>query len=168
MKKYKVILTESEMQKLKHLVNEKVNDDDVDVNVGGSRLHKNLKKGDNYLKKMIIDLLKSETDFNVKMYSAGDIVVESDTVATDIEFDSDGLILVSFLPKFEDYDIDGIEYLSDDEMKRYSDEETRRTKIQDRYDDKDKQYDIDDYNDRGRNGLETLAKTIVSYLEEVM
>ena len=168
MKRYKVILTESEMQKLKHLVNEKVNDDDVDVNVGGSRLHKNLKKGDNYLKKMIIDLLKSETDFNVKMYSAGDIVVESDTVATDIEFDSDGLILVSFLPKFEDYDIDGIEYLSDDEMKRYSDEETRRTKIQDRYDDKDKQYDIDDYNDRGRNGLETLAKTIVSYLEEVM
>ena len=168
MKKYKVILTESEMQKLKHLVNEKVNDDDVDVNVGGSRLHKNLKKGDNYLKKMIIDLLKSETDFNVKMYSAGDIVVESDTVATDIEFDSDGLILVSFLPKFEDYDIDGIEYLSDDEMKRYSDEETRRTKIQDRYDDKGKQYDIDDYNDRGRNGLETLAKTIVSYLEEVM
>ena len=168
MKKYKVILTESEMRKLKHLVNEKVNDDDVDVNVGGSRLHKNLKKGDNYLKKMIIDLLKSETDFNVKMYSAGDIVVESDTVATDIEFDSDGLILVSFLPKFEDYDIDGIEYLSDDEMKRYSDEETRRTKIQDRYDDKDKQYDIDDYNDRGRNGLETLAKTIVSYLEEVM
>ena len=102
------------------------------------------------------------------MYSAGDIVVESDTVATDIEFDSDGLILVSFLPKFEDYDIDGIEYLSDDEMKRYSDEETRRTKIQDRYDDKGKQYDIDDYNDRGRNGLETLAKTIVSYLEEVM
>ena len=168
MKRYKVILTESEMQKLKHLVNEKVNDDDVDVNVGGSRLHKNLKKGDNYLKKMIIDLLKSETDFNVKMYSAGDIVVESDTVATDIEFDSDGLILVSFLPKFEDYDIDGIEYLSDDEMKRYSDEETRRTKIQDRYDDKGKQYDIDDYNDRGRNGLETLAKTIVSYLEEVM
>ena len=168
MKKYKVILTESEMQKLKHLVNEKVNDDDVDVNVGGSRLHKNLKKGDNYLKKMIIDLLKSETDFNVKMDSAGDIVVESDTVATDIEFDSDGLILVSFLPKFEDYDIDGIEYLSDDEMKRYSDEETRRTKIQDRYDDKGKQYDIDDYNDRGRNGLETLAKTIVSYLEEVM
>ena len=168
MKKYEVILTESEMQKLKHLVNEKVNDDDVDVNVGGTRLHKNLKRGDNYLKKMIIDLLKSETDFNVKMYSAGDIVVESDTVATDIEFDSDGLILVSFLPKFEDYDIDGIEYLSDDEMKRYSDEETRRTKIQDRYDDKGKQYDIDDYNDRGRNGLETLAKTIVSYLEEVM
>ena len=168
MKKYKVILTESEMQKLKHLVNEKVNDDDVDVNVGGSRLHKNLKKGDNYLKKMIIDLLKSETDFNVKMYSAGDIVVESDTVATDIEFDSNGLILVSFLPKFEDYDIDGIEYLSDDEMKRYSDEETRRTKIQDRYDDKDKQYDIDDYNDRGRNGLEMLAKTIVSYIEKVM
>lgn len=168
MKKYKVILTESEMQKLKHLVNEKVNDDDVDVNVGGSRLHKNLKKGDNYLKKMIIDLLKSETDFNVKMDSAGDIEIESDTVATDIEFDSDGLILVSFLPKFEDYDIDGIEYLSDDEMKRYSDEETRRTKIQDRYDDKGKQYDIDDYNDRGRNGLEMLAKTIVSYIEKVM
>src|SRR5574344_298821 len=32
MKKYKVILTESEMRKLKYLVNEKVNDD-VDVNV---------------------------------------------------------------------------------------------------------------------------------------
>ena len=168
MKKYKVILTESEMQKLKHLVNEKVNDDDVDVNVGGSRLHKNLKKGDNYLKKIIIDLLKSETDFRVRKNRVGDIEIESDTVATDIEFDSDGLILVSFLPKFEDYDIDGIEYLSDDEMKRYSDEETRRTKIQDRYDDKGKQYDIDDYNDRGRNGLETLAKNIVSYLEEVM
>src|SRR5574344_107603 len=168
MKKYKVILTESEMRKLKHLVNEKVNDDDVDVNVSDARLHKKLKKGDNYLKKMIIDLLKSETDFNVKMDSAGDIEIESDTVATDIEFDSDGLILVSFLPKFEDYDIDGIEYLSDDEMKRYSDEETRRTKIQDRYDDKGKQYDIDDYNDRGRNGLEMLAKTIVSYIEKVM
>ena len=168
MKKYKVILTESEMQKLKHLVNEKVNDDDVDVNVGGSRLHKNLKKGDNYLKKMIIDLLKSETDFRVRKNRVGDIEIESDTVATDIEFDSDGLILVSFLPKFEDYDIDGIEYLSDDEMKRYSDEETRRTKIQDRYDDKGKQYDIDDYNDRGRNGLEMLAKTIVSYIEKVM
>jgi hypothetical protein len=168
MKKYKVILTESEMQKLKHLVNEKVNDDDVDVNVGGSRLHKNLKKGDNYLKKIIIDLLKSETDFRVRKNRVGDIEIESDTVATDIEFDSDGLILVSFLPKFEDYDIDGIEYLSDDEMKRYSDEETRRTKIQDRYDDKGKQYDIDDYNDRGRNGLEMLAKTIVSYIEKVM
>jgi hypothetical protein len=168
MKKYKVILTESEMQKLKHLVNEKVNDDDVDVNVGGSRLHKNLKKGDNYLKKIIIDLLKSETDFRVRKNRVGDIEIESDTVATDIEFDSDGLILVSFLPKFEDYDIDGIEYLSDDEMKRYSDEKTRRTKIQDRYDDKGKQYDIDDYNDRGRNGLEMLAKTIVSYIEKVM
>ena len=168
MKKYKVILTESEMQKLKHLVNEKVNDDDADVNVGGSRLHKNLKKGDNYLKKIIIDLLKSETDFRVRKNRVGDIEIESDTVATDIEFDSDGLILVSFLPKFEDYDIDGIEYLSDDEMKRYSDEETRRTKIQDRYDDKGKQYDIDDYNDRGRNGLEMLAKTIVSYIEKVM
>ena len=177
MKKYKVILTESEMQKLKHLVNEKVNDDDVDVNVGGSRLHKNLKMADNYLKKIIIDLLKSETDFRVRKNRVGDIEIESDTVATDIEFDSDGLILVSFLPKFEDYDIDGIEYLSDDEMKRYSDddemkrysdEKTRRTKIQDRYDDKGKQYDIDDYNDRGRNGLEMLAKTIVSYIEKVM
>ena len=51
MKKYKVILTESEMQKLKHLVNEKVNDDDVDVNVSDARLHKNLKMADNYLKK---------------------------------------------------------------------------------------------------------------------
>ena len=168
MKKYKVILTESEMQKLKHLVNEKVNDDDVDVNVSDARLHKNLKMADNYLKKIIIDLLKSETDFRVRKNRVGDIEIESDTVATDIEFDSDGLILVSFLPKFEDYDIDGIEYLSDDEMKRYSDEETRRTKIQDRYDDKGKQYDIDDYNDRGRNGLETLAKNIVSYIEKVM
>ena len=168
MKKYKVILTESEMQKLKHLVNEKVNDDDVDVNVSDARLHKNLKKADNYLKKIIIDLLKSETDFRVRKNRVGDIEIESDTVATDIEFDSDGLILVSFLPKFEDYDIDGIEYLSDDEMKRYSDEKTRRTKIQDRYDDKGKQYDIDDYNDRGRNGLEMLAKTIVSYIEKVM
>ena len=177
MKKYKVILTESEMQKLKHLVNEKVNDDDVDVNVSDARLHKNLKMADNYLKKIIIDLLKSETDFRVRKNRVGDIEIESDTVATDIEFDSDGLILVSFLPKFEDYDIDGIEYLSDDEMKRYSDddemkrysdEKTRRTKIQDRYDDKGKQYDIDDYNDRGRNGLEMLAKTIVSYIEKVM
>ena len=140
MKKYKVILTESEMQKLKHLVNEKVNDDDVDVNVSDARLHKNLKKVDNYLKKIIIDLLKSETDFRVRKNRVGDIEIESDTVATDIEFDSDGLILVSFLPKFEDYD----------------------------YDDKGKQYNIDDYNDRGRNGLEMLAKTIVSYIEKVM
>src|SRR5574344_552884 len=122
MKKYKVILTESEMRKLKHLVNEKVNDDDVDVNVSDARLHKNLKKGDNYLKKMIIDLLKSETDFNVKMDSAGDIVVEScatwmcyhNTFTCYIEIDSG------------------------------------------------------DYTDRGRNGLEMLAKTIVSYIEKVM
>ena len=141
MKFYKVILTESEMRKLKHLVNEKVNDDDVDVNVGGSRLHKNLKKGNNYLKKMIIDLLKSETDFNVKMDSAGDIVVEScatwmcyhNTFTCYIEIDSGGLIDLTF--DAEDFDM---------------------------------QYDIDDYNDRGRNGLETLAKNIVSYLEEVM
>ena len=34
--------------------------------------------------------------------------------------------------------------------------------------DLDMQYNIDDYNDSGRNGLETLAKNIVSYLEEVM
>ena len=141
MKKYKVILTESEMRKLKHLVNEKVNDDDVDVNVGGSRLHKNLKKGDNYLKKMIIDLLKSETQFNVKMDSAGDIVVEScatwmcyhNTFRCYIEIDSGGLIDLTF--DAEDFDM---------------------------------QYDIDDYNDRGRNGLETLAKNIVSYIEKVM
>ena len=136
MKKYKVILTESEMQKLKHLVNEKVNDDDVDVNVGGSRLHKNLKKGDNYLKKMIIDLLKSETDFNVKMDSAGDIVVESYAMLMCyIEIDSDGGLIDLTFATEEDLDM---------------------------------QYNIDDYNDRGRNGLETLAKTIVSYLEEVM
>ena len=136
MKKYKVILTESEMQKLKHLVNEKVNDDDVDVNVGGSRLHKNLKKGDNYLKKMIIDLLKSETDFNVKMDSAGDIVVESYAMLMCyIEIDSDGGLIDLTFATEEDLDM---------------------------------QYNIDDYNDSGRNGLETLAKNIVSYLEEVM
>ena len=136
MKKYEVILTESEMRKLKHLVNEKVNDDDVDVNVGGSRLHKNLKKGDNYLKKMIIDLLKSETDFNVKMNSAGDIVVESYAMLMCyIEIDSDGGLIDLTFATEEDLDM---------------------------------QYNIDDYNDRGRNGLETLAKNIVSYLEEVM
>ena len=134
MKKYKVILTESEMQKLRHLVNEKVNDDDVDVNVGGTRLHKNLKRADNYLKKMIIDLLKSETDFNVRMDMAGDIVVESYAMLMCyIEIDTDGgLIDLTFGT------------------------------------DLDMQYNIDDYNDRGRNGLETLAKNIVSYLEEVM
>ena len=136
MKKYKVILTESEMRKLKHLVNEKVNDDDVDVNVGGSRLHKNLKRGDNYLKKMIIDLLKSETDFNVRMDMAGDIVVESYAMLMCyIEIDSDGGLIDLTFATEKDLDM---------------------------------QYNIDDYNDRGRNGLETLAKNIVSYLEEVM
>ena len=136
MKKYKVILTESEMQKLRHLVNEKVNDDDVDVNVGGTRLHKNLKKGDNYLKKMIIDLLKSETDFNVRMDMAGDIVVESYAMLMCyIEIDSDGGLIDLTFATEEDLDM---------------------------------QYNIDDYNDSGRNGLETLAKNIVSYLEEVM
>ena len=136
MKKYKVILTESEMQKLKHLVNEKVNDGDVDVNVGGTRLHKNLKRGDNYLKKMIIDLLKSETDFNVRMDMAGDIVVESYAMLMCyIEIDSDGGLIDLTFATEEDLDM---------------------------------QYNIDDYNDRGRNGLETLAKNIVSYLEEVM
>ena len=136
MKKYKVILTESEMQKLKHLVNEKVNDGDVDVNVGGTRLHKNLKRGDNYLKKMIIDLLKSETDFNVRMDMAGDIVVESYAMLMCyIEIDSDGGLIDLTFATEEDLDM---------------------------------QYNIDDYNDSGRNGLETLAKNIVSYLEEVM
>jgi hypothetical protein len=136
MKKYKVILTESEMQKLRHLVNEKVNDDDVDVNVGGTRLHKNLKRGDNYLKKMIIDLLKSETDFNVRMDMAGDIVVESYAMLMCyIEIDSDGGLIDLTFATEEDLDM---------------------------------QYNIDDYNDSGRNGLETLAKNIVSYLEEVM
>ena len=103
MKKYKVILTESEMRKLKHLVNEKINDDDVDVNVGGARLHKNLKRGDNYLKKMIIDLLKSETDFNVRMDMAGDIVVESYAMLMCyIEIDSDGgLIDLTFATEEE-------------------------------------------------------------------
>ena len=152
MKKYKVILTESEMRKLKHLVNEKVNDDDVDVdvNVGGSRLynnstisrlHKNLKKGDNYLKKMIIDLLKSETDFRVRKNRVGDIVVEScatwmcyhSTFTCYIKIDGGGLIDLTF--DAEDFDM---------------------------------QYNINDYNDRGRNGLETLAKNIVSYIEKVM
>ena len=136
MKKYKVILTESEMQKLRHLVNEKVNDDDVDVNVGGTRLHKNLKRADNYLKKMIIDLLKSETDFNVRMDMAGDIVVESYAMLMCyIEIDSDGGLIDLTFATEEDLDM---------------------------------QYNIDDYNDSGRNGLETLAKNIVSYLEEVM
>ena len=139
MKKYKVILTESEMQKLKHLVNEKVNDDDVDVNVGGTRLHKNLKRGDNYLKKMIIDLLKSETDFRVRKNRVGDIVVEScatwmcyhSTFTCYIKIDGGGLIDLTF--DAEDFDM---------------------------------QYNINDYNDRGRNGLETLAKTIVSEIEK--
>ena len=136
MKFYEVILTESEMRKLKHLVNEKVNDDDVDVNVGGSRLHKNLKKGDNYLKKMIIDLLKSETDFNVRMDMAGDIVVESYAMLMCyIEIDSDGGLIDLTFATEEDLDM---------------------------------QYNIDDYNDRGRNGLEMLAKTIVSYIKKVM
>ena len=141
MKKYKVILTESEMQKLKHLVNEKVNDDDVDVNVSGARLHKNLKKADNYLKKIIIDLLKSETDFRVRKNRVGDIVVEScatwmcyhNTFTCYIKIDSGGLIDLTF--DAEDFDM---------------------------------QYNIGDYNDRGRNGLETLAKNIVSYIEKVM
>ena len=134
MKKYKVILTESEMQKLKHLVNEKVNDGDVDVNVGGTRLHKNLKRGDNYLKKMIIDLLKSETDFKIKKINANNNVVVKKSYETCYIIFDDGLIDLTFATE-EDLDM---------------------------------QYNIDDYNDSGRNGLETLAKTIVSYLEEVM
>ena len=134
MKKYKVILTESEMQKLRHLVNEKVNDDDVDVNVGGTRLHKNLKRGDNYLKKMIIDLLKSETDFKIKKINANNNVVVKKSYETCYIIFDDGLIDLTFATE-EDLDM---------------------------------QYNIDDYNDRGRNGLEMLAKTIVSYIEKVM
>ena len=133
MKKYKVILTESEMQKLKHLVNEKVNDGDVDVNVGGTRLHKNLKRGDNYLKKMIIDLLKSETDFKIKINANNNVVVKKSYETCYIIFDDEQISLIFVTEK-----------------------------------DLDNEYNIDDYNDRGRNGLETLAKTIVSYLEEVM
>ena len=132
MKKYKVILTESEMQKLKHLVNEKVNDGDVDVNVGGTRLHKNLKRGDNYLKKMIIDLLKSETDFKIKINANNNVVVKKSYETCYIIFDDEQISLIFVTEK-----------------------------------DLDNEYNIDDYNDRGRNGLETLAKTIVSYLEEV-
>ena len=132
MKKYEVILTESEMRKLK-LFERKVNDDDVDVNVGGSRLHKNLKKGDNYLKKMIIDILKSETDFKIKINANNNVVVKKSYETCYIIFDDEQISLIFVTEK-----------------------------------DLDNEYNIDDYNDRGRNGLETLAKTIVSYLEEVM
>ena len=143
MKRYKVILTESEMQKLKHLVNEKVNDGDVDVNVGGSRLHKNLKKGDNYLKKMIIDLLKSETDFKIKINANNNVVVKKSYETCYIIFDDRQISLI-----FDTEDDGQISFIFDTEK------------------DLDMQYNIDDYNDRGRNGLETLAKTIVSEIEK--
>ena len=144
MKKYEVILTESEMQKLKHLVNEKVNDDDVDVNVGGTRLHKNLKRGDNYLKKMIIDLLKSETDFKIKINANNNVVVKKSYETCYIIFDDGQISLI-----FDTEDDGQVSFIFDTEK------------------DLDMQYyDIDDYNDRGRNGLETLAKNIVSEIEK--
>ena len=129
MKKYKVILTESEMRKLK-LFERKVNDDDVD----DVKFGKTLRTSIDYLRKMIIQLLKSETDFKIKKINANNnVVVKKSYETCYIIFDDEQISLIFVTEK-----------------------------------DLDNEYNIDDYNDRGRNGLETLAKTIVSYLEEVM
>ena len=129
MKKYEVILTESEMRKLK-LFERKVNDDDVD----DVKFCKTLRTSIDYLRKMIIQLLKSETDFKIKKINANNnVVVKKSYETCYIIFDDEQISLIFVTEK-----------------------------------DLDNEYNIDDYNDRGRNGLETLAKTIVSYLEEVM
>jgi chromosome condensin MukBEF MukE localization factor len=129
MKKYEVILTESEMRKLK-LFERKVNDDDVD----DVKFGKTLRTSIDYLRKMIIQLLKSETDFKIKKINANNnVVVKKSYETCYIIFDDEQISLIFVTEK-----------------------------------DLDNEYNIDDYNDRGRNGLETLAKTIVSYLEEVM
>ena len=83
---------------------------------------------------MIIDLLKSETDFKIKKINANNNVVVKKSYETCYIIFDGGLIDLTFATE-EDLDM---------------------------------QYNIDDYNDSGRNGLETLAKNIVSYLEEVM
>ena len=129
MKKYEVILTESEMRKFK-LFERKVNDDDVD----DVKFGKTLRTSIDYLRKMIIQLLKSETDFKIKKINANNnVVVKKSYETCYIIFDDEQISLIFVTEK-----------------------------------DLDNEYNIDDYNDRGRNGLETLAKTIVSYLEEVM
>ena len=129
MKKYEVILTESEMRKLK-LFERKVNDDDVD----DVKFGKTLRTSIDYLRKMIIQLLKSETDFKIKKINANNnVVIKKSYETCYIIFDDEQISLIFVTEK-----------------------------------DLDNEYNIDDYNDRGRNGLETLAKTIVSYLEEVM
>ena len=141
MKKYEVILTESEMRKLK-LFERKVNDDDVD----DVKFGKTLRTSIDYLRKMIIQLLKSETDFKIKKINANNNVVVKKSYETCYIIFDDGQISLIF-----DTEDDGqVSFIFDTEK------------------DLDMQYNIDDYNDRGRNGLETLAKTIVSYLEEVM
>ena len=129
MKKYKVILTESEMRKLK-LFERKVNDDDVD----DVKFGKTLRTSIDYLRKMIIQLLKSETDFKIKKINANNnVVVKKSYETCYIIFDDEQISLIFVTEK-----------------------------------DLDNEYNIDDYNDRGRNGLEMLAKTIVSYIEKVM
>ena len=129
MKKYEVILTESEMRKLK-LFERKVNDDDVD----DVKFGKTLRTSIDYLRKMIIQLLKSETDFKIKKINANNnVVVKKSYETCYIIFDDEQISLIFVTEK-----------------------------------DLDNEYNIDDYNDRGRNGLETLAKNIVSYIEKVM
>ena len=90
MKKYEVILTESEMRKLK-LFERKVNDDDVD----DVKFGKTLRTSIDYLKKMIIDLLKSETDFKIKINANNNVVVKKSYETCYIIFD-DGQISLIF------------------------------------------------------------------------
>ena len=117
------------MRKFK-LFERKVNDDDVD----DVKFGKTLRTSIDYLRKMIIQLLKSETDFKIKKINANNnVVVKKSYETCYIIFDDEQISLIFVTEK-----------------------------------DLDNEYNIDDYNDRGRNGLETLAKTIVSYLEEVM
>ena len=139
MKKYKVILTESEMRKFK-LFERKVNDDDVD----DVKFGKTLRTSIDYLRKMIIQLLKSETDFKIKKINANNnVVVKKSYETCYIIFDDRQISLI-----FDTEDDGQISFIFDTEK------------------DLDMQYNIDDYNDRGRNGLETLAKTIVSEIEK--
>ena len=139
MKKYEVILTESEMRKFK-LFERKVNDDDVD----DVKFGKTLRTSIDYLRKMIIQLLKSETDFKIKKINANNnVVVKKSYETCYIIFDDRQISLI-----FDTEDDGQISFIFDTEK------------------DLDMQYNIDDYNDRGRNGLETLAKTIVSEIEK--
>ena len=137
MKKYKVILTESEMRKLRNLIDEKATDADVDV--FSKDPDSNFENAEKYLKTMIVDILKLDYKFDAK-------IERNDSEIVVYKKNTDKII---FIINF--FDITDIRLLSC--MFNKSTEDAERFNFI-------KKYDIFNYDDRGRNGIETLAKLI--------